>query len=190
MPPYEPGLFITELSSTHNLLFNKFCICREHVLCTTKQMERQDSPVTVADFQSIWMTMQSLKAFVFFNRGFNSGMSILHKHFQLIPFASFGREVLPVENAILDMESNHYVDGKICQYRRWAGVKHCFKVFNKAKELEPVWNMLQLHERARYLLDCYHECLNELGIDENTPADQLSFNLWVTPRMMFLVERR
>ena len=40
MPPFEPGLFIQELSPTHNLLFNKFCICREHVLVVTKEMER------------------------------------------------------------------------------------------------------------------------------------------------------
>ena len=50
MPPFEPGLFITELSDTHNLLFNKFCICKEHTLVTTKKMERQDSPLTNADF--------------------------------------------------------------------------------------------------------------------------------------------
>ena len=40
VPPFEPGLFIDELSLTHNLLFNKFCICREHVLVVTKEMER------------------------------------------------------------------------------------------------------------------------------------------------------
>ena len=40
MPPFEPGLFITEISSTHNLLFNKFMICKMHSLVTTKDMER------------------------------------------------------------------------------------------------------------------------------------------------------
>lgn len=81
MPPFEPGLFITELSRTHNLLFNKFMICKMHVLVTTSSMERQDDPLTVEDFYAMLLTMQSLNTFVFFNRGYLSGMSIIHKHF-------------------------------------------------------------------------------------------------------------
>ena len=81
MPPIEEKLFVAELSQTHNLLFNKFCICKEHCLVTTKVMERQDSAVTLEDLNSILLVCQSLDAFVFFNRGYLSGMSILHKHF-------------------------------------------------------------------------------------------------------------
>ena len=88
MPPFEPGLFISELSDTHNLLFNKFMICKMHTLVTTKEMERQDAPLTLNDFRAMLLAMHSQEAFVFFNRGFLSGMSILHKHFQVIPYAS------------------------------------------------------------------------------------------------------
>ena len=46
--------------------------------------------------------MQSLDSFVFFNRGFHSGMSIIHKHFQAIPYESMGESgSLPVEDCIL-----------------------------------------------------------------------------------------
>lgn len=81
LPPFEEGLFIADLSKTHCLLFNKFCICKEHTLVVTKEMERQDAPLTEEDFTAIIYAMQSLEAFVFFNRGTLSGMSILHKHF-------------------------------------------------------------------------------------------------------------
>lgn len=40
MEPFEPGLCINELSDSHRLLFNKFCICKEHSLIVTKSMER------------------------------------------------------------------------------------------------------------------------------------------------------
>lgn len=50
MPPFEPGLYIGELSATHRLLFNKFCICKEHGLLVTESMERQDAPLTENDF--------------------------------------------------------------------------------------------------------------------------------------------
>jgi ATP adenylyltransferase len=35
LPPFEEGLFINELSETHSLLFNKFQVCKEHVLVVT-----------------------------------------------------------------------------------------------------------------------------------------------------------
>jgi len=40
VPPFEEGLFIANLSATHRLLFNKFCICKEHCLVVTKEMQR------------------------------------------------------------------------------------------------------------------------------------------------------
>lgn len=44
--------------------------------------------------------MRSLNAFVFYNSGFNSGASILHKHLQLIPYESLAGGLLPVEEAL------------------------------------------------------------------------------------------
>ena len=65
-------------------------------------MQRQDYPLTQEDFAAVILAMQSLGAFVFFNRGFLSGMSILHKHLQVIPFSSMGKNVkmLPVERHV------------------------------------------------------------------------------------------
>ena len=42
MPPFEPGLFVSDLSTTHRLLFNKFMICKQHSLVVSKEFERQD----------------------------------------------------------------------------------------------------------------------------------------------------
>ena len=40
MPPFQPGLYLSELTDTHRLLFNKFCIVKEHSLVVTKEFER------------------------------------------------------------------------------------------------------------------------------------------------------
>ena len=40
VPPFEQGLYICELSDTHRLLFNKFCVCKEHTLVVSKEFER------------------------------------------------------------------------------------------------------------------------------------------------------
>ena len=69
-------------------MFNKFAILKMHTLVTRTEMERQDAPLTVNDFQAMLLVMRSLDGFAFFNRGFKSGMSVLHKHFQIVPYAS------------------------------------------------------------------------------------------------------
>jgi len=47
----------------------------------------------------------------------------------------------------------------------------------------------RLHDEAGRLLATYHECLGQLGIDESLKADQLSFNMYVTRNLMFIVKR-
>ena len=39
MPPFEEGLFIDELTTTHSLVFNKFSVCDNHVIVITKEFE-------------------------------------------------------------------------------------------------------------------------------------------------------
>ena len=41
LEPFEPDLFLAKLSDTHNLLFNKFCIAKEHALITTITQQLQ-----------------------------------------------------------------------------------------------------------------------------------------------------
>ena len=37
LPPFEKNVFITDLEPNHRLIFNKYCVVREHVLILTKQ---------------------------------------------------------------------------------------------------------------------------------------------------------
>lgn len=54
--------------------------------------------------------MKSTDSFVFFNRGFNSGASIMHKHLQLIPYETMDTgEYIPVEKCALQ----HIQENKI-----------------------------------------------------------------------------
>ena len=100
-PPFEEGIFISELTKTHSLVFNKFCVCDEHVVVFPNAFERQDTPLTLADFEAAVCVVKSLTAFMFFNCGPLSGSSVLHKHMQFIPFSSTSSDLLPVEKAIL-----------------------------------------------------------------------------------------
>jgi len=97
MPPFEEGLYLGEISLTHDLVFNKFSVCDCHVIVITKEFEKQLDPLNAGDFKACLAVMKSLNAYMFFNSGFNSGASVLHKHMQLIPYSSMYNEVLPVE---------------------------------------------------------------------------------------------
>lgn len=44
-PPFEEGLYIDEITSTHRLLYNKFSLAPEHVLVVTKEMDLQTDPL-------------------------------------------------------------------------------------------------------------------------------------------------
>lgn len=93
-------MYISELTETHRLVFNKFSVCDNHVIVITKEFEKQTDPVTFDDFHASLMVMRSLNAFVFYNSGYNSGASIMHKHLQLIPYESLADGILPVEEAV------------------------------------------------------------------------------------------
>lgn len=46
-PPFEKGMFITDLPPRHRLLFNKFNILKNHVLIVTQEFEDQETPLTL-----------------------------------------------------------------------------------------------------------------------------------------------
>ena len=86
LPPFEDGQFIADLSNTHNLLFNKFALAKNHVLVTTKAFESQNSLLNYQDFLALIKTMKALEGFGFINVGEYSGFSVLHKHLQVVPY--------------------------------------------------------------------------------------------------------
>lgn len=99
-PPFEPGMFISDLSPSHALVFNKFSVCDCHVIIITKEFEQQINPVGFEDFRASLTVMRALDGFVFYNSGYNSGASIMHKHLQLIPYSSMSGGQLPIERCV------------------------------------------------------------------------------------------
>ncbi|KAI0126989.1 hypothetical protein BJ170DRAFT_425732 [Xylariales sp. AK1849] len=95
-PGYAPGSDIDvsgyeigDVSMTHFLAFNKFCMYRPHLLLLTKDgYRRQYDQLDKDDLQSSWSILQALnwKFYMFFNCGKDGGCSRLHKHLQLAPY--------------------------------------------------------------------------------------------------------
>ncbi|MEM9807272.1 MAG: phosphorylase, partial [Cyanobacteria bacterium P01_D01_bin.56] len=51
--PYDPNLYVTDVSDTHVCLLNKFNVVDHHFLIVTRDFESQLSWVTLADFEAL-----------------------------------------------------------------------------------------------------------------------------------------
>lgn len=85
LAPYEPDLFVGELTRTHVVLLNKFNVFAEHALILTREYEAQDALMTKADFEALLICLGEVDGLAFYNSGPLSGFSQPHRHLQLVP---------------------------------------------------------------------------------------------------------
>jgi ATP adenylyltransferase len=87
--PYDPEMFVADVSASHVALLNKFPVVDGHLLFVTRDYEEQDAPLTLADFESFAWGLAAIDGLGFYNSGPESGASQRHKHLQLVtlPFA-------------------------------------------------------------------------------------------------------
>ncbi len=83
--PYDPDLFVADLSPTHVCILNKFNVVDHHLLMITRAFESQDSLLTVQDFEAMGLTLREIDGLAFYNGGKLAGASQRHKHLQLVP---------------------------------------------------------------------------------------------------------
>ena len=179
--PYEPELFVTDISPTHLALLNKFNVVEHHLLIVTRAFEAQDTWLTLADFEALCACMVEMDGFAFYNGGQVAGASQTHKHLQLLPlpFAPVGPP-LPlspiVESAKLER----------------VGTIPNLPFIHEIAPLHLDWTRPS-DVSAQAMLDCYHALLTAVGWSPQTRAAQPhlagTYNLLVTRRWMLLVPR-
>lgn len=83
--PWEPGLFVTEVSRTHVAILNKYNVVEDHLLVITREFEDQRSLLGLCDFEAILLCLREFDSLAFYNAGVEAGASQPHKHLQLVP---------------------------------------------------------------------------------------------------------
>ncbi len=83
--PYDPELFVADLSPTHVALLNKFPVIEHHLLIVTRRFEPQHSALTARDFVALAGCMAEIGGLGFYNAGTGAGASQQHKHLQWVP---------------------------------------------------------------------------------------------------------
>lgn len=179
--PYDPELFVADISDTHVALLNKFNVIEHHLLIVTRRFEPQESLLTVADFAALLACMADFASVGFYNGGAAAGSSQAHKHLQLVPlpFAE-GGPALPI--------------GPLLESARIAGAIGAVPGLQFAHAFAPL-NLFAapVHELACTACERYRALLDAVGVRAVEVDGELRqsapYNLLVMPAGLLLVPR-
>lgn len=173
LPPIEPGIFITNLSTTHRLLFNKFAVVKNHVLVVTSSYQEQTEPVNQNDFSAIFKVVSALKGLCIFNSGPHSGASQPHKHAQVMPMF---KETKYSITKLLTKEAAQHEKPFKCSFFNFAHLVVPLPASGVDESFDDIGVKLEL---------IYRELIKSLKID----TKQSSYNLILTEKWMMIVKR-
>ena len=180
--PYDPDLFVADISGTHIVLLNKFNVIDHHLLIVTRHFESQEALLNLSDFDALFCCMTQFDGLGFYNGGSAAGASQRHKHLQIVPLPlDESGTLLPIEPLLAAAR----MDGL-------AGTVPGLPFPHAFVRLDPLAATRAL-EMARSAFDRYRALLDAVGlraIDVNgEPQQSAPYNLLVTTGWMLLVPR-
>jgi ATP adenylyltransferase len=179
--PYDPDLFLAEISPTHVALLNKFNVADHHLVVVTRSFEPQEAVLTREDCAALLICLAEIDGLAFYNAGPAAGASQRHKHLQLIPLSAFPNPHLPIEPLLRSVKMAG-ATGTVPNLP----FLHAYALMN------PVWLDPQ-KEGASSLHGCYHSLLRAVGLPVEATAGSAApvapYNLLVTRQWLLLVPR-
>jgi len=163
--PYDPALFVGDLSQTHLVLLNKFKVMDGHALIVTRDFVDQESALDQSDFAALAATLIDMPRLVFYNAGVVAGASQRHRHLQLLPW--------PLQPGLAPVHPGAWGPPGL----RHAPFAHAWAPLAAGDLLEP-----------QRLLAHYQALLALQGLGGS--AGYSGYNLLVTRAWMMLVRRR
>ncbi|MCP3725936.1 DUF4922 domain-containing protein [Paraburkholderia sp. CNPSo 3272] len=185
--PYEPDLFVGDLSPTHIALLNKFNVIDRHLLIVTRRYEPQEALLDAADFTALIAVLREIDGLGFYNGGAAAGASQPHKHLQMVPLplAGDGPHAAPLEALLGAAQAVH--GARPIAIVPGLAFRHAFARLDLGPGIGTA------EAAARVALDCYRALLDAAGvpaIDVGGVAHQgAPYNLLVTRRWMLVVPR-
>jgi len=98
--PWDPALFVADVSEHYVCLLNKYPLLRHHALLCTRAFAEQEEPLGRADFEALWLCLAERDALGFFNSGPLAGASQRHRHLQLVPPLVAGAATTPIDDVL------------------------------------------------------------------------------------------
>lgn len=172
--PYEEALFVADVSDTHVCLLNKYNVMDHHLLVVTRDFENQETLLTAADFEAMWMCLREFDSLAFYNSGEIAGASQPHKHLQQVPLPlGGGLDRTPIDSVLPE-----------AAFTGSLGTVPAFPFLHSLARVTDLGSSLPL-EAAKATEELYLEMLRGWD-DSETPGP---YNLLVTREWMLFVPR-
>ena len=178
--PYEPDLFVGDISPTHICLLNKFNVVDNHLLIVTRAFESQTDLLNLQDFAALWLCLQEIDGLAFFNGGKIAGASQPHKHLQLIPLPFLPNVVhLPIDKAIAN-----------ATFQDSFSKIECFNFRHGIAKLDLALDT-STQQAAQTMLELYRVLLGKVGfkLDANQSKQPGAYNFLATRNWMAVIPR-
>ena len=180
--PYDPDLFVTDISDTHVCLLNKFNVLEHHILMVTRFFQEQEALLTLSDFEALLLCLREYEGLGFYNSGEAAGASQRHKHLQMVPLPLTAEiPQVPIESLL-----------RTARFEAARGVVHNLPFLHVITRMNPQW-IDSSGEGAQDMLQQYLDMLRSVGLSgPETGGDTMRprpYNLLVTRQWMFLVPR-
>jgi ATP adenylyltransferase len=173
--PYDPDLFVADLSPTHVALLNKFNVVDHHLLIVTRVFEDQEALLTREDCAALLICLSEIDGLGFYNAGRTAGASQRHKHLQLIPLSALPESRLPIEPLLRSVRMTGAT-----------GTVPGLPFAHAYAPMDPAW-LDRRNDGASSLLACYHALLRAVGLTVETASGP--YNLLVSRQWLLLVPR-
>jgi ATP adenylyltransferase len=179
--PYDPDLFVAEISPTHVALLNKFNVVDHHLLIVTRAFEPQEGLLTREDCAALLICLAEIDRLGFYNAGPAAGASQRHKHLQMVPFPASTEPRLPIEPLLRSVKMAGAT-----------GMVPGLPFLHAYAPMDPEW-IDQRRDGASSLLSCYHSLLRAVGLSveapAGSPAPAAPYNLLVIRQWLLMVPR-
>jgi ATP adenylyltransferase len=183
--PYDPDLFVADLTETHLCLLNKFNVVDYHLLIVTRAFEEQEARLNLQDFEALGICLSQIEGLGFYNSGEAAGASQRHKHLQLVPLP-----IAPEEGLDIPLE-------RVLPFAQW---QDTMTSDGESLRMGTIPSLPFVHAVIRFDLDfasplaaaqllfaSYQQLLAKLGVAQQTAIG--AYNLLVTRQWMLMVPR-
>jgi sulfate adenylyltransferase (ADP) / ATP adenylyltransferase len=182
--PYEPNLYVSDISETHLCLLNKYNVVDHHFLIVTRQFEPQDNWLTLADFEALALALSEVDGLAFYNGGTAAGSSQPHKHLQVVPSAGNMTLNFPLVDVIAAAPNSMINSVKS------AALPFRHAIVHLSDHQLPTSSAIDL---AQQYLASYHQLLSAVNIASASQwqgRQTAPYNLLCTRAWMMLIPRR
>lgn len=175
--PYDPAVFVSDISPTHVALLNKFYVVEHHLLIVTREFEPQEALLTLDDCAALLLGLSEIDGLAFYNAGAAAGASQPHKHLQLIPLPDGLGLELPIEPLFREA-------GRAGGIGSLPGLPF----LHAWTPMDPTW-VENPAQGAVSLFDRYRELLGAVNLSDQSGESADPYNLLATRRWLFIIPR-